>query len=324
MSNFNPFPGQDPGLGQPGGFPSGFPTGAMPADAAPGKSKKSKSDKPKVTRRVVSRHVKIGLLFGLIFAAIAAYLLTSTTAAPTDYVVRAKQGITALSVVTPEQFEAVAMDPTFIEPGTVQGDSAEAAMTSLTELIASGRLVVNLYQGQQIRPEFFSAVAQLATPLAADERLIAVNAALSSAVAGQVQAGDRVDIYVAVTAAEQTVARMVLPDVEVVSVNVSQEVLNQTAQNQTDEENRDKTPSELLPSKPIGGTYVLRVKDADVNDLVVADAGAVIYLVLRGADAKTPDDATPAVSSLQVVCGNTGRTIAVDPTLLPVVCLPVE
>ena len=142
----------------------------------------------------------------------------------------------------------------------------------------------------------------LADPLGPDERLVSISANVSKAVAGAIVPGDAVDIYASVdsTTGGGQVSGLVLSDVPVVSVTVSENQLVAVSEQQTGAA-KDEKPSTLLPSTPVPGIYVVRVSAADAAKLVTTDFQSELALVYRPKDATALTPGGP-MTAAGVIC----------------------
>ena len=275
-------------------FDAGFPNnysgqGYNSAGENPKRDKKEK----KTTKKVVGLNKKLALVFAAVAAIFAMFITTSQGS--TEYVARVINPVSSFESVSFSNVEVVKVSKNSVEPGSISGASAEKVKVETTKLIKDNRTNTNLYAGQQLRSSFFSARIQPSTPLMADERLISIGARPSSSVVGTIKAGDKVDIYASVSGG---VAGLVATNIEVVSVSISSDQLDNVSQQQLSD--KSKKLSELVPSYPVPGTYVLRVKVKDVNKFIAVDSGAKVYLVLRGIDAV--DSAQSVIDPIGAIC----------------------
>lgn len=282
------FPTQGPGLGS--GMPGTMPGTMRPGMGSPGnqapdlgsavKGKKGKKEKAPTTR--TAKQYRIGFLVALLAGGVAWYL-TAGQAEPTTYVVTTNASVGALQQVTPNQLEAVAIDPEFVEDGAITADTAEEALAEASETL-TGPTLYPLANGQQLRVDYFSKnPAVLTENLEPNERLLSVTASVASSVAGGIRPGDAVDI-IAVDETNRT-GRLIASNVPVVAVNPAADQLEQVAASQTGE-NKDANPSDLLPGTPIPGVYTIRVDADQVVGLSTADSSAKLYLAYRAPDAQ--------------------------------------
>lgn len=280
-------------------FDGGFPTsyngqGFSNAGEKPKKEKKEK----KTTKKVVGLNKKLALLFASIAALFAMFITTSQGSS--EYVARVKSPVSSFESVSISNVEIVKVSKNSIEPDTISGTSKEKVQADASKLIQSNRTNTNLNAGQQLRASFFSTRIQTATPLLADERLISISARPSTSVVGTIRAGDHVDVYATIGGG---VAGLVAPNVEVVSVSISADQLDNVSQQQLTD--KSKKLSELVPYYPVPGTYVLRVKSSDVNKFIAVDSGAKVYLVLRGVDAV--DSPQSSIDAIGAICSTEER-----------------
>ena len=82
------------------------------------------------------------------------------------------------------------------------------------------------------------------------------------------------------------------------SVTVSADLYHNASSQQAGDA-RDKSAAELLPTKPIPGMYVLKIKADQLTSLTVADATAQVYMAYRGdgatATANMPETVQQAI-----------------------------
>jgi Flp pilus assembly protein CpaB len=317
MDNQPPFPGQGPG-GLPGmpGLPGSMPGSPSPlggdwmqqrptAEPEEGKKKRGKrskgkdaaTDKPEgPTRKVVStqRLAALGL------AAVAGLLFLLTSGADpgdTTFVVRAERGLSALELVDEASVAAITMPTEFVEQGAFTGPSAEQAIADFLAAHGGSRLQYPVAAGRQITPELF--VLAGLVELAEDERLVSVDASIARAVGGKLRVGDRIDVI----GVGEGVSSILVSDVEVIGVTLSEENYGNVVNDQTSEDGRDRTVDELLPGDPVPGTYTLRVKTLDAARLAAVDrnSSAELVLVYRAPGAETL--VTGPTSLMDVLCG---------------------
>lgn len=300
MSNNNP-PTNDP-FGMPGGFgpqsygtPPGvgdYPSASRPAARLEpqGKGRKSKKDgKEKAPKTATKRLLNKQKMFAIVFAmlAIVLALQLSNTQPPQTFVARTATGIPALSKIEGAQYEVVALPEAAIEEGAISAGTEDDVRKLISVLLEQGRTRMSLPKGHQLRQEDFSAEAQLATPLAPNERLLAVEASVVAAVGGQLRAGDRVDVIAIIDTQSRTVSNIVATNIEIISTLPGEQQFNSIAQEQASS-SQDKASNELFPSDPVPGIYNVRVTLDQAVVLAAAQSRGELVLVLRGAAAETP------------------------------------
>jgi Flp pilus assembly protein CpaB len=267
--------GTPPGVGEP------LPNDGARQDRDGRRSKRAaKSESTKApTKRLMSRQ----RLFAVVLAAIAGLLVLTTTSDSSggSYVARLTTALPALSTLEDSQWEIISLPANAIEEGSFTADSKEEVQ-ALLAAHSSGRVRVALAKGHQLRESDFSADAELATPLAQDERLVAVEAAVMSAVGGQLRAGDRVDVIAVVDIEGTTIANLVATDIEIISALPGSQQFNSVAQEQVSGNNKGRTGNELLPSDPVPGIYNVRVSTTEAVILAAASSRGNLVLVLRG------------------------------------------
>lgn len=216
-------------------------------------------------------------------------VLFATRSEPVTYVVRTNAQVPALAAVETSMLSADPIDPRSIEPGTLSGKDAAKLLAGANEMVNGKRALVALGAHQQLRSEYLGLLPQLA----ADERLVSVSAQTARAVGGTLNAGDRVDVYVATSDGRSV---LIDSDVAIVAVTVSQTQLDAASQAQV--EDRNKGIGDLLPARPIPGTYILRVTAAKAATYVAGDAAGQLALVLRGEGAGPTPTAAASIQEL--------------------------
>jgi Flp pilus assembly protein CpaB len=295
-----PLPGMRP---QPGGSRSMNNPNA--ADKGGKRDKRDRATRQRgstdkaVTKRLLNSQKIMALLLAVLVAGLVFVATTSST--KETYVVRVNDEIQALSAITPNQIEAVSMPDYAIEPGAISAPTAKEALDAALELIKNGRMRQFTPSGRQLRTADISPEGQLREPLAADERLVSIEASVASAIGGQLQAGDRVDIVALASIStagdeqnladfeqrEGRIARQILSDVEIVNVLPGAQAFDSAAQQQTGPDS-GRTPGEILPANPVPGIYVLRVTYDEAVVLGLVNGEADLFLTLRGAEAGDP------------------------------------
>lgn len=213
---------------------------------------------------------------------------------PGLFVARASRPLPAFAEVTPEFFSVDEIPEQFVEPGAVAGATEGEAAGALAAALAPGaRLRQDLPQGAQLHADYLTAETRIAAGLAPDERLMSVAAAVPDAAAGQIRAGDLVDVVAVTEVGGEVWPRTILVGVPVVAVYPPEEGFAVASQQQTTGGMIDSSPTELLPGDPVPGVYLLRVKAADAPLLAAAVESSAIHLALRPFDAVDPE-AAPA------------------------------
>jgi len=246
------------------------------------------------TPRTANRMRMLMILFAGILGLLVLMVVTSSTDAV--YVVRANAAIPAMQEVNPSMFEAVSIEPDYVEPDTFTGNTPEQALQNAQESLENAWTVLPVARNQQLRPSMFAPTGTLTTPLAADERLISISARAARAVAGNIKTGDRVDIYV--TAGEGLTA-LLAANIEIVSINIQAEYFDSLGSNQLN--NPDVPVGDIFPNEPIPGTYVVRVQVDQVSRFISANSSGELYISLRGPNA-TETEGIP-LDILDTICG---------------------
>lgn len=253
--------------------PSGM--GALSTDGDDDDKKKKK----KTTKKVVDRQIILAIIFACLVAVLIAFVVM--TANKGTYAVQAKANINAATVLTPDLFQAVKTPEDAIVDGAFTGTSEADALSKLDEAIAGGSVTNQPIPARgQITPDLLGAGAALATPLAPDERLFSTTATVARAVAGGIKAGDMIDVVGTVNGVNGIVAR----NVQVISATVSENQFESAASSQSGGD-KDKQANELLPGKPIPGTYILRVKEGVALDIIAARESGELNFLYNGTDA---------------------------------------
>jgi Flp pilus assembly protein CpaB len=262
-----------------------------------------------VTRRGVRLQLTLFLVFGAAAGLLAVFITTGSD--PVTYVARAEQALAGgqiLDVETWGGIDVVPLPPEAVEPGAFSGETVSEVLDLLRSSITGEATLYPVAAGQQLRPEHFTGYGSGAPirGLMPDERQISITARAARAVAGTIRPGDRVDVY-AVTG--DGVAGLLGQNVEIVAVSLPPDSLESAAAGQID--SRESNLSDYVPSNPIGGTYVLKVKAGDAVRYFAADTGGTIYLAIRGTDALDtqvdPTNATIAICAQSASAACRGR-----------------
>jgi Flp pilus assembly protein CpaB len=287
MTNYDPNNFSGPRMPMPDGGPlTGLtpPSGTMPSGK---KGRAAKSHRTKNAPNSLGLQRKLFAVAAVLAALVAVLFVTRSE--PITYVIRTNTQIPALSPISAAQLNADPIDPKSVEPGTLSGTDAKKLIEEATALIEGKRTLTALSEQQQLRSEFLGTLPELT----ADERLVSISAQAARAVGGTLNVGDLLDVYVTTTD-----GRSALLDskVEIVAVTVSQNQLDAASQAQV--EDRTKSIGDLLPARPIPGTYILRVKVDRVASYVAGDAAGSLALVLRPANAGDTPSGGVSIPSL--------------------------
>lgn len=284
-----------PGAPMPPGPGGQGPAAQPPSMGRRGKKTKSSDGKP-VTKRVMDRQIKFAGVFAVLAALVVGLVLFGGSK-PSTYVVVAKSAIAAGSTVDVDsQLQAVPVPPEFIQPDAIRAGTPKAALDLARSDVANLRAQYPIAPQQQVTKDLFNFEINLAQPLTSDERLVSVQASVANAVAGKIVPGDHVDIV----ATAGDVSGLVLTDVPVVSVTVSENQYQAVAEQQTGDAKNVK-PDQLLPGTPVPGIYVLRVKATDAAKLVTVNAGGQLSMVYRPAEAGASPASGP-MTAAGIIC----------------------
>lgn len=262
-----------------------------------------KKSPKKTTKKLVDRQIIIAGIFAVIVA-IAGFVWFQSLKADA-YVVTAKTGLAAGTQVTTEMVEATPIKSEYLTEGAISAPTAEEAVTAAQGVLQTNpRLKYPVGAKQQLTTDMFGADIVLDKPLEPTERLMSISATVLNAVAGEIQPGDRVDLYAA--AKEAGITGLLQADVPIVSVTLSEEAFKQWQQQQAagDDTNTDTK----TPAKPIPGMYLIRVPtDVAARAATVQTQGGEFVMLYRGADAAAP---APGVQTiLDAICGGPCETV---------------
>lgn len=276
-----PRSGPPPGRGPDLGPVPGSGVGPRPGQGGDGPTQKRRSTKesegPKPTRRLISRQVIIATIFALIAGVVVVFMLTDEPAH--EYVVRTTSDVPAGTALTAGLLEATPLPNDAIEPNAFSASTGEEALEEALAELEGTVTQFPLPAKSQIRTDQFGFQTTLGAGLAPNERLVSIRATVSTAVAGGLSVGDRVDIF----GATDGRARIVAYDVPIMSITVSEDGYNSVADQQAaDPELR---PEEALPSDPVPGIYVVKVPAEILPTIINWNESASLYLAYRGSDA---------------------------------------
>lgn len=273
--------------------------GALSADSSQSKADKRKGGK-KPTKRVVNRQILIAAGFAIVIA-VAALLLLAPKSSGT-YVIEASRDIPALSPISVEMVKAVSVPQDSIVADAIQAADATEALALATEQFKTNpRVKYPIKTNQQITASDFGADLALDAPLTNGERLISISASVANGVAGQLTAGDSVDIIGTVDDASNVkVTGLLASNVPIVSVTVAENQIEQAGSKQT-QGTGATTAAEALPANPIApGIYVLRVSAEDATNIAAVQAGGKLTLLYRNSDSQ--DLKPELLSGVQALC----------------------
>jgi hypothetical protein len=257
------------------------------------KGSRSKSDK-QITKRAVSIQKRIFIVFAVLVALLLVLALTATK--PTTYVLRAKSNVPALTALTNDQIEIVAIDSSSIEDGSLSNANKEKLVELFTSTVLNKKNKFELFKNQQLHDSFF------ASSIAEDEQLISIPAKSGDAVVGKIIAGDRVDIWAGLSSGGAI--NLVATNIEVYAVSLSQEQLDSVSNALVS--NPSGKVNTLLPNTPMPGSYVLKVKTIDLPKYLAisngTSSGGRVFLTLRSPDALDTPSINP-IDAHAVLCG---------------------
>lgn len=284
------FPPQQPPFAQPPGMGGQFgpPTPGAPASAPPAPAGKKKTKEPKpANKRVVSvnRNAALG---AAVLAGGMVVLMSMGSGPKQTWVARSAGPINALNQISEQSVKATQVTPDLLEEGAITGSTEKEALEKALSQIGDSPARFPIPAGSQLHLQQFGTETKLLKPLAPTERLISVQATVSNAVAGTLNAGDRVDIVG--YDADSKATNLLLGDVEIVARQVSQDAYNSAAQQQTGEKGKSLKPEDLIPQDPIPGLYVVRVPADQVIRLLAVGNNGTLHLVLRGEGAQPLPD----------------------------------
>lgn len=284
----------------PSSFGGNF--GGPPQDLAveepvkPDKKRRKSSGSTAAQKQIGGKQLKIALALAGV-AALGAVSLFSSAGEPVEYVAVAKDSANVGTVLVPGTHLVADQVPVdSAQEGAFVADTEEALTKLLAQDVDGAKLRFPLNKGQVLSKDALSVEKGLAANLGPDEALLSISASVGNAVAGQIGAGDKVDIL----ATAGDVSGVVLNNVEVVSYTVSESQYQSVASQQTGE-NKGTRASDLLPGAPVPGIYVVRIPASSVPTLTAVNAGGSLTLVYRGENAKKMD--TVALTAAEAICG---------------------
>ena len=257
------------------------------------KGSRSKADK-QITKRAVSIQKRIFIVFAVLVALLLVLALTASK--PTTYVLRAKSNVPALTALTKDQIELVAIDSSSIEEGSLSNTDKAKLVEIFTSTVLNKKNKFELFKNQQLHDSF------LASSLADDEQLISISAKSGDSVVGKIIAGDRVDIWAGLSSGGAI--NLVATNIEVYAVSLTQEQLDSVSNALVS--NPSGKVNTLLPGTPLPGSYVLKVKTIDLPKYLAisngTSGGGRVFLTLRSPDALDTPSINP-IDAHAVLCG---------------------
>ena len=180
------------------------------------------------------------------------------------YEVRAAGSLAVAQTVTRAGLVAVPAGSVMVS-GAFSASSASAALDKAMSFIGGKTLGVPLQSNEEVSSSMFSSNSGLKLN---GNQLVSVGATVSNAVGGSLSVGDMVDVVTFTNG--QTVNLTPSGGAKVVSILPSQDTYNSAIQNQSS--NPSASSSNLLPSHPIPGIYVLEVNASDAAKLAGVQA----------------------------------------------------
>ena len=262
-----------------------YPAAAPYNDGSAGGDTATQPEK-KATRKLVTGNRLIALLCAV---AAGGLLLLFTGGGddaappPSLYVIRTTEAVAALTTVSAEQLEAVALPEEAIEPGTFQGDDPVALVAETAETLADKTTLNPLNASEQIRETDFSAELVLGTTTEPDERYVSITAGVDKAVAGLIRPGDHVDVVASLSGITNIVAQRL----EIIAVRPGAGVYGTIASEQ--QKNLEVEIDDRIPGRPVPYQYILRVDAQTAVDLtaVIGSAEQITLLLYGGGSEQT-------------------------------------
>lgn len=264
------------------------------------------------TKRSARWQLYMCIVLAVLVAGVALFALTGGSGDKV-YVLKSAHGISSLAEIGDDDLVAVQVPKAAVEGGVPTADelaadadrpvaqrtafaqrafsaSSEAKLKKMrSEYLQAARARSEVPTGVQIRGDMVTFDSALGAALAPDERLVSIQAKVASALGGALRPGDRVDMYAVNSSG--TNADLVIRNIEIMATGVDQATYNAAVQRQVaaSDNNRDLKASDVLPSSPIPGTYIVKVKASDVARVTLYDSAGHVYLTYRPADAVDSD-----------------------------------
>lgn len=283
------------------------------------------SEAQRATAASLAKKKKTNLLIAVLLALVVVVgtvtVLGKVGSKSDAYVLKANSKLSALSTLTPEDFTATGValgdvvasadlpatlpasaqevDDLYKKDGIIIADNQEALVSWAKTVLPNYPAQYDIDKNQQLTGSMLAAPAGVdnGSVLSESERLISIQADLSMAVSGTLQAGDHVSVWAVYRASTgdstSLVSGMVLEDAEIVGVQLPQDILRTVQQNQVkDGSATAPSAADLLP-----GMYTLKINADDQARMAVVAGGegVSIVLVYKPANAKA---ATPAPTSI--------------------------
>jgi len=253
--------------------------------------------KKKTTKKAVSTQKKIFFLFAVIAGMLSVLLMLSGKTSV--YVARSTVDIQPQTLVSADQVEIVSVSPNAVEPGAYTSKNSTALKNKILNDVLKNKAGFQILKGQQIRENYFPV-----SSLASDEQLIQISADPSDAVEGTIHTGDFVNIWAGLP--NGGAVSLISSNIQIYAIGLHPTLLNSVANSQMS--TPSKNVSSYLPSQPLPGSYIIKVKSNEVSKYVAlvngVAAGTKIYLTkVSGSDAIATTQ-TPPLESKDVICGN--------------------
>ena len=275
-----------------------YPAAAPYSDSSAGVDTTDQPEK-NATRKLVTGNRLIALLCAVAAGGLLLLFTGGDDAPPPPslYVIRTTEAVAALTAVSAEQLEAVALPEEAIEPGTFQGEDPIALVADTAETLADKTTLNPLNASEQIRENDFSAELVLGSTTEPDERYVSITAGVDKAVAGLIRPGDHVDVV----ALLDDIANIVAQRLEIIAVRPGAGVYGSIASEQ--QKNLAVVVEDRLPGRPVPYQYILRVDAQTAVDLtaVIGSADQITLLLYGGGSEQT---ATVPADFAVLLCGD--------------------
>jgi Flp pilus assembly protein CpaB len=157
-----------------------------------------------------------------------------------------------------------------ISPGAFTDSTAAGAIAEAEAAISPSDLTIGaIPAGTPVLASQYSPALVPVGKLGPDQ-LVSIDATIDNAVGGSLQTGDYVDVYLAQSVSNKGIspAILVAGSIQIVSIHASASQYNAIASEQGS--NRTLNPTDVLPTTPVPGIYILQVTPTVAAEIATA------------------------------------------------------
>ncbi len=252
----------------PGSF-AGPPAGFGPATAGGGGARRGRTraaapskTAARPTRRAlgVNRLLFLAAAAALVLLVVMHYYSTASNVYEAVYSQSMVAGATLgqyTSGTTPPTITAVVVPKSMLLANGFTGSTQAAAIDAAVKGIPAGSQTIGaIPAGTPVLASQFATALVPAATLGSDQ-LISLTAQVQNALGGSLQVGNYVDVYVSTGGQPGSPATLIASNVQIIAIHASVDQYSNIASQQSSD--RTLNPTDVLPTNPVPGIYILQV-----------------------------------------------------------------